>query len=115
LIVAPGALAVGSRSQYTISMQPPDGIALLRSHRGLIGRIARHLGISRGAVAKWKQVPAERLPGVEAASGIPRFLLRPDICDPPPLPAGPPKRKRPKPAPKPRPKPGGQPEAGPAQ
>jgi hypothetical protein len=84
-------------------MQPQDGMVLIRSRRGLIGHIARSLGLTRGAVAKWDRVPAERVGQVEAATGIPRYLLRPDICPPPQ--GMRPKRRKPKPKPKPRKKP----------
>lgn len=50
----------------------------------LQAEIARGLGITRGAVAKWKRVPAERVLAVERISGIARHLLRPDIYPPPP-------------------------------
>lgn len=60
-----------------------NGMALIRSRRGLISRLAEELGITQGAVSMWKQVPAERLPEVERITRIPRYLLRPDICPPP--------------------------------
>lgn len=60
-----------------------NGMALIRSQRGLISRLAVELGITQGAVSMWKQVPAERLPDVERITRIPRYLLRPDICPPP--------------------------------
>jgi DNA-binding transcriptional regulator YdaS (Cro superfamily) len=59
------------------------GLQLIRAQRGLLARIARDLGVTRAAVAGWTRVPAERLPEVEASTGIPRHLLRPDICRPP--------------------------------
>lgn len=59
------------------------GMDLLRSQRGMLAQIARGLGCTRSAVAMWKRVPAERLPDVERITGIPRYLLRPDICPPP--------------------------------
>lgn len=56
-----------------------DGMALIRSHRGLSAKVARGLGLSRGAVAMWRLVPAERVVAVEAITGIPRDQLRPDL------------------------------------
>ncbi len=50
---------------------------------GLRAKIARELGVTRPAILKWRQVPAERLPDVERITGIPRHELRPDICPPP--------------------------------
>lgn len=52
----------------------------IREQRGLQSKIAKVLGLSRAAVSLWDRVPAERLPEVEAITGIPRHTLRPDIC-----------------------------------
>lgn len=76
----------------------------LRAEPGLQADLARHLGITRGAVAKWKRVPAERVLAVEAYTGISRHLLRPDIYPPPlrnvegRLATSPPNRKHKKPS-----------------
>lgn len=56
-----------------------NGMDLLRAVPGFSRDLAQALGITRGAVAKWKRVPAERVLKVEAYSGISRHLLRPDI------------------------------------
>lgn len=56
---------------------------LIRTKRGLQAKVARDLGITRGAVAKWDRVPAERVVDVERATGIPRHELRPDLWEPP--------------------------------
>lgn len=74
----------------------PDGMALLRSQRGLLAQVARYLGVTRAVVVRWERVPAERLPEVEAITGIPRHLLRPDICPPPKpvLPRAKPKKRQ---------------------
>ena len=56
-----------------------NGIALLRSQRGLMAKTARALGITRSAVAQWRVVPADQVIAVEAASGIAREDLRPDL------------------------------------
>jgi DNA-binding transcriptional regulator YdaS (Cro superfamily) len=61
----------------------PVGMDLLRSQRGLMTRLAAQLGIERGAVAQWKQVPPERVPDVSRLTGIPRHQLRPDLWEPP--------------------------------
>jgi len=55
----------------------------IRQTPGLRAKIARELGITFPAVLKWRRVPAERLPEVERATGIPRHELRPDICPAP--------------------------------
>ncbi|MCX8134377.1 MAG: molecular chaperone TorD family protein [Roseococcus sp.] len=43
------------------------------------------LGVARRTVFLWKQqgVPAERVPEIEAATGVPRHKLRPDLWAPP--------------------------------
>ncbi len=41
--------------------------------------LARALGISQPAVSSWKRIPADRVVAVEAATGIPRADLRPDL------------------------------------
>ena len=58
-------------------------MTLIRAEKGMLAHIARELKLSRSAVAMWQRVPAERLPEVEAITGIPRHRLRPDICPPP--------------------------------
>jgi DNA-binding transcriptional regulator YdaS (Cro superfamily) len=60
-----------------------NGMDLIRSQRGLPAKLAYSLGLTRAAVLKWKQVPAERLVDIERITGIPRHQLRPDICPPP--------------------------------
>ena len=55
------------------------GMQLIRSKRGLSAKVARELEISTGAVAMWKEVPAERLLEIERITGISRVALRPDL------------------------------------
>lgn len=43
--------------------------------------LARRIGVTRGAIAQWKEVPAERMGEVSRATGIPMETLRPDIFD----------------------------------
>jgi DNA-binding transcriptional regulator YdaS (Cro superfamily) len=68
-------------------------MALLRSQPGMLAEISRQLGVTRAVVTRWVRVPAERLPQVEAITGVPRYLLRPDICPPPQPERAPPRRK----------------------
>lgn len=37
------------------------------------------LGITAQAISQWSRCPAERVLGVEKASGVPRTALRPDL------------------------------------
>jgi DNA-binding transcriptional regulator YdaS (Cro superfamily) len=55
---------------------------LLRSYRGLMFWLAKRLGMTQQAISAWKQVPAERVPEVEALTNIDRRLLRPDLWEP---------------------------------
>lgn len=44
-----------------------------------LARLAKEIGITRGAVAQWDRVPAERVGEVSRITGIPIHVLRPDI------------------------------------
>jgi len=46
---------------------------------GGVGALARKVGIAQPSVSNWTRVPAERLAAVEAASGVHRTVLRPDL------------------------------------
>jgi TorA maturation chaperone TorD len=41
--------------------------------------LARRIGISQPSVSNWSRVPAERVLSVEAATGVVRAILRPDL------------------------------------
>src|SRR5215475_8912743 len=46
---------------------------------GGVGALARKIGISQPSVSNWARVPAERVLSVEAATGVSRAILRPDL------------------------------------
>jgi TorA maturation chaperone TorD len=46
---------------------------------GGVGALARKLGISQPSVSNWSRIPAERVLSVEAATGVSRDMLRPDL------------------------------------
>jgi TorA maturation chaperone TorD len=46
---------------------------------GGVSELARNIGISQPSVSNWTRVPADRVPVVEAASGVDRKILRPDL------------------------------------
>jgi len=46
---------------------------------GGITELARRIGISQPSVSNWSRVPAERVLSVEAATGVARDILRPDL------------------------------------
>ncbi|WP_024508639.1 molecular chaperone TorD family protein [Bradyrhizobium sp. ARR65] len=46
---------------------------------GGVAQLARKIGIAQPSVSNWNRVPAERVVAVEAATGVPRKVLRPDL------------------------------------
>ena len=48
---------------------------------GGVSELARRLGIAQPSVSNWDRIPAERVLSVEAATGVARALLRPDLFD----------------------------------
>ena len=46
---------------------------------GGVSELARRIGIAQPSVSNWDRVPAERVLSVEAATGVPRVRLRPDL------------------------------------
>jgi TorA maturation chaperone TorD len=46
---------------------------------GSITELARRIGVSQPSVSSWSRVPAERVLPVEAATGVARARLRPDL------------------------------------
>lgn len=59
-------------------MQKLTGMDAVRDRMPL-ARLAREIGITRGAVAQWDKVPAERIGDVSRVTGIPLNRLRPDL------------------------------------
>ena len=59
-------------------MQKLTGMDAVRDRMSL-ARLAREIGITRGAVAQWDKVPAERMGDVSRVTGIPMDTLRPDL------------------------------------
>src|SRR6266853_1552420 len=46
---------------------------------GGVGALARKIGISQPSISNWSRVPAERVLAIEAATGVARATLRPDL------------------------------------
>jgi len=46
---------------------------------GGVTELARRIGISQPSVSNWSRIPAERVLAVEAATGVARAVLRPDL------------------------------------
>jgi TorA maturation chaperone TorD len=56
-----------------------EGLELAIDAAGGMRALSRALGISQPAISAWKRVPSERVVSVEAATGVPRARLRPDL------------------------------------
>jgi TorA maturation chaperone TorD len=56
-----------------------DGLDRAIDAAGGIAELARKIGISQPSVSNWTKVPAQRVIAVEAATGVPRNDLRPDL------------------------------------
>jgi TorA maturation chaperone TorD len=46
---------------------------------GGVTELARRVGVSQPSISNWSRIPAERVLAVEAATGIARAILRPDL------------------------------------
>jgi TorA maturation chaperone TorD len=46
---------------------------------GGVTELARRIGIAQPSVSNWSRIPAERVLSVEAATGVARAILRPDL------------------------------------
>jgi TorA maturation chaperone TorD len=60
------------------AMRDPGLNEAIRAAGG-VSELARQLGISQPSVSNWARVPAERVVAVEAATGVNRSVLRPDL------------------------------------
>jgi TorA maturation chaperone TorD len=58
---------------------PDEGLQEAIRAAGGITELARRVGLSQPSVSNWRRVPAERVLAVEAATGVPRTKLRPDL------------------------------------
>lgn len=65
-----------------------NGLELAITTMGSQSKLARALGKKPQIISHWHRkigrIPAEHVPAVEKVTGIPRFLLRPDLYDRPP-------------------------------
>lgn len=55
------------------------GLNMAIEAAGGVAALARAVGVSQPAVSAWERIPPERVLAVEAASGVARDLLRPDL------------------------------------
>lgn len=61
-------------------MRDPGLSEAIRAAGG-VSELARQLGISQPSVSNWDRIPAERVLTVEAATGVSRKVLRPDLYE----------------------------------
>jgi DNA-binding transcriptional regulator YdaS (Cro superfamily) len=66
-----------------MTMSDTEALERAKRQAGGSSRLARLLGIRAQAISQWRRVPAERVIAVEAATGVLRHELRPDIYPPP--------------------------------
>jgi DNA-binding transcriptional regulator YdaS (Cro superfamily) len=59
----------------------PAGFAAAVKAAGGLMELARLLRIRPQAIIQWKDVPIERLLQIEALTGVPRHVLRPDLFE----------------------------------
>src|SRR3954468_22514235 len=59
-------------------MRDPGLSEALRAVGG-VSELARKIGISQPSISNWTRVPADRVRAVEAATGVSRAVLRPDL------------------------------------
>ncbi len=52
---------------------------------GGVSELARRIGISQPSISNWNRIPAERVSAIEAATGVARAVLRPDLFREPKL------------------------------
>ncbi len=68
------------RSKNAKNKTMPDrGLQEAISAVGGVTELARRIGISQPSLSNWTRVPAERVVAVEAATGVTRVALRPDL------------------------------------
>ena len=69
---------VGRHLWVETSMRDP-GLSEAIQAVGGVSELARRIGISQPSVSNWDKIPAERVLAVEAATGVERMRLRPDL------------------------------------
>src|SRR5205807_7901005 len=68
----------GQNLRFGLFMSDPGLDEAIRAAGG-ITELARGIGISQPSVSNWSRVPAGRVLSVEAATGVARAILRPDL------------------------------------
>lgn len=68
------------RAMNATPLSPEAACQKLLSAKGTAAKLARELGITKGAISQWGRVPAERVAAVSAVTGISAADLRPDLA-----------------------------------
>ena len=79
-----GPIALYSAGAEVYTMRDPGLEHIIQTAGGVRG-LSRLLGISQPAISSWKRVPADRILQIEAVTGIPRHVIRPDLYDVTPM------------------------------
>ena len=58
-----------------------SGLSVAIRAAGGVSELARRIGIAQPSVSNWDRIPAERVLAVEAATGVSRNVLRPDLYE----------------------------------
>jgi len=62
-----------------MSTEQKTGMEAVKASTKSMAALARAIGVTRGAVAQWDRVPAERLGDVARATGLSPSIIRPDL------------------------------------
>lgn len=62
-----------------MSTEQKTGMEAVKACTKSMAALARAIGVTRGAVAQWERVPAERIGDVSRATGLPPHIIRPDL------------------------------------
>lgn len=63
-------------------MDHESALELAKRAAGGTAKLAEAIGVTSQAISQWRRIPVERVLDVEAATGVPRSTLRPDIYPP---------------------------------
>ncbi len=62
----------------------PEPIRLAIEKAGSVKALAVIIGVRPQGISQWKRVPQEHVRAIEALTGLPKHVIRPDVYDLPP-------------------------------